>query len=1121
LSGTLSAGEVIRYNGAEWVDATLTSDDVTADHTGVNYTGALNASVSTHLSGIDSELNNRADTVNSVAVVNGAVTIDSDDIIADRAGVNYTGANTDSLTTHLAAVDTELGNLDNKIDGLDLDALTDVNLSGTLSAGEVIRYNGAEWVDATLTSDDVTADHTGVNYTGALNASVSTHLSGIDTALGDVVESINNVAPQDGNVVLDSDNFTVDRTGVNYTAANTDSLTTHLAAVDTELGNLDGKIDALDLDALTDVVMSGTLSAGEVLRYSGTEWVDATLTSDDVTADHTGVNYTGALNASVSTHLSGIDTELNNRADTVNSVAVVNGAVTIDSDDIIADRAGVNYTGANTDSITTHLAAVDTELNNRADTVNSIAVVNGAVTIDSDDIIADRAGVNYTGANTDSITTHLAAVDTELGNIEGVIAALDLDALTDVVMSGTLSAGEVLRYSGTEWVDATLTSDDVTADHTGVNYTGALNASVSTHLSGIDSELNNRADTVNSVAVVNGAVTIDSDDVVAPHTGVNYTAANTDSITTHLSAIDSALAVAVSNAGLDDLQDVVLSGTLSAGEVLRYSGTEWVDAQLSYNDLSNTPALAETTDDLNSDHTGVNYTGALNATLTTHLSGIDSELNNRADTVNSIAVVNGAVTIDSGDIVATRTGSNYTAANTDSITTHLAAVDTELGNLDGAVAALDLDALTDVTLSGTLSAGEVLRYSGTEWVDAQLSYNDLSNTPALAETTDDLTSDHTGVNYTGALNATLTAHLSGIDTKLGTLAGAGQVEDVTTATSLAKGYLYQSLNTSAVTHTLPATANSDEGDTIRVVRGQSGLVTVEQNGADLSLKVRSSEGFADSYKLNVQGEYVEFVYDADNGVWRVINERSAYIEQVTTTTSNPLAVADVNRLYDLRAFGTGTVTVTLPASSTLKNGDSFRFITLVDRDVELNVAAVDSGNIALYQGGTSQGDQYTVSALAGQAFEVKRTTTGDYLVSGVLGTAALQDVGTSAGNVVQLDSVGRLPAVDGSLLTGIASGGGLSFSRQAADFSANVNFHYSVTTASGAVTATLPALSGVSNGDQVRFYLRERSGTNNLTVARAASTSDTINGSANWVIDVQYDSITLVANTVDAIWEIV
>jgi len=39
-----------------------------------------------------------------------------------------------------------------------------------------------------------------------------------------------------------------------------------------------------------------------------------------------------------------------------------------------------------------------------------------------------------------------------------------------------------------------------------------------------------------------------------------------------------------------------------------------------------------------------------------------------------------------------------------------------------------------------------------------------------------------------------------------------------------------------------------------------------------------------------------------------------------------------------------------------------------------------------------------------------------------LGDVALKNVGTGANNVVQLDGSGNLPAVDGSLLTGVASG---------------------------------------------------------------------------------------------------
>ena len=45
-----------------------------------------------------------------------------------------------------------------------------------------------------------------------------------------------------------------------------------------------------------------------------------------------------------------------------------------------------------------------------------------------------------------------------------------------------------------------------------------------------------------------------------------------------------------------------------------------------------------------------------------------------------------------------------------------------------------------------------------------------------------------------------------------------------------------------------------------------------------------------------------------------------------------------------------------------------------------------------------------------------------YATTASLGTAAPLDVGTAANNVVQLDGNAKLPAVDGSLLTGISSG---------------------------------------------------------------------------------------------------
>jgi hypothetical protein len=54
-------------------------------------------------------------------------------------------------------------------------------------------------------------------------------------------------------------------------------------------------------------------------------------------------------------------------------------------------------------------------------------------------------------------------------------------------------------------------------------------------------------------------------------------------------------------------------------------------------------------------------------------------------------------------------------------------------------------------------------------------------------------------------------------------------------------------------------------------------------------------------------------------------------------------------------------------------------------------------------------------------------TTGDAAIQNkpTLGTAAAEDVGTSAGNVVQLDEAAKLPAVDGSQLTNLPASGAI------------------------------------------------------------------------------------------------
>jgi hypothetical protein len=147
-------------------------------------------------------------------------------------------------------------------------------------------------------------------------------------------------------------------------------------------------------------------------------------------------------------------------------------------------------------------------------------------------------------------------------------------------------------------------------------------------------------------------------------------------------------------------------------------------------------------------------------------------------------------------------------------------------------------------------------------------------------------------------------------------------------------------------------------------------------------------------------------------------------------------------------------------------------------------------------------------------------TTGAYSdLSGTptLGTAAALNVGTSASQVVQLDGSARLPAVDGSQLTNLpSSGGGFNYDPISSTTTAQASYHYSCDTSGGAFTLNLPALSGVTAGQEIRVKLATAG--NDLTID--ASGTETIDGTQTYVLNVAKSAVTLVAgNGTD--WEVI
>lgn len=103
-----------------------------------------------------------------------------------------------------------------------------------------------------------------------------------------------------------------------------------------------------------------------------------------------------------------------------------------------------------------------------------------------------------------------------------------------------------------------------------------------------------------------------------------------------------------------------------------------------------------------------------------------------------------------------------------------------------------------------------------------------------------------------------------------------------------------------------------------------------------------------------------------------------------------------------------------------------------------------------------------------------------------LGTAAVEDAGTGAGNLVQLDGSSRLPAVDGSQLTNLPGGGGaMTFTR-------------------GAAWANPDGIALPTNDVEIRFP---------AACAIAAVYIDTNGGTGSCVIDIQKSAVSICGST--------
>jgi hypothetical protein len=419
--------------------------------------------------------------------------------------------------------------------------------------------------------------------------------------------------------------------------------------------------------------------------------------------------------------------------------------------------------------------------------------------------------------------------------------------------------------------------------------------------------------------------------------------------------------------------------------------------------------------------------------------------------------------------------------NTDSVTSvagRTGAVTLSTADISGLAIVASTGAYSDLTGAPTLAT-----------VATTGAYSDLSGTPSLAT-----------VATTGAYS-----DLSGTPT-LGTAAA----EDVGTlagnVVQLDGSARLPAVDGSQLTNLPAAPVTSVAGKTgaVTLVAGDiSGLATVATTGAYSDLT-----GTPTLATVATTGAYSDL---SGTPSLATVATTGAYSDLTGTPTLGTAAAEDVGTLAGNVVQLDGTAKLPAVDGSQLTNLPSAPVTSVAGKTGAVTLVAGDISGLATVATTGAYSDLTGTPTLATVA------TTGAYSdLTGTptLGTAAALDVGTSANNVVQLNGSAQLPAVDGSLLTGVtasASPPSVTVSSPATDQTltspSGIEEVY-IYTPSANITVNLVAAATCGSG--FKYNIKNRA--SGFTVTVDPNGTETIDGATTFDLDTQESSLTLVTD---------
>jgi len=325
----------------------------------------------------------------------------------------------------------------------------------------------------------------------------------------------------------------------------------------------------------------------------------------------------------------------------------------------------------------------------------------------------------------------------------------------------------------------------------------------------------------------------------------------------------------------------------------------------------------------------------------------------------------------SDEITGNHNATNYTATNSDTLTTHLSGLDTKLGTLATVATSGDYgDLLNAPALATVATSGAYADLSGTPTlatVATSGDYSDLANKPSA----NDLAADHTATNYT-ASNANIDGHLAGIDSALGLLGGFSSIVASNTVNVVAvdaNTFVTLSSNNSVYPWKISVPASPSDGDAIAltVASGSDG----EQANTRTSIEVYASDATTLLHTLNSNARRTLWiVYESASTSWLASPSYDALKRGSASSTTLTASNFGFEELHIMER-DTGDYPLTLPAAADVELGQVQIIRLRGPRNLAITSAASDIVDPTETNYSLSASNSITVRADAGE-IKIKR-----------------------------------------------------------------------------------------------------------------------------------------------------